>query len=244
MELLRGVCSAGVTIMLNRLNNFSLPAIVLTAVLAACTPQQMLLNAMIPDGTASMLFSHLQDVEDSNRQRIVELEQRGDWAGLVEFADANIAKDPFSANWRMIGGYAQSQLRNYPQATDYFGEMVRLAPDEAAGYHFLAEAQRADGQPLRALTTLERALLVVRQSALTHHLLGEVNSDLGRYRRAAGAYRRAVDIDPLLDKAWFGLGRASLRLRRAGDVQEALHALEEMPSPRAAELLTLINNSK
>ncbi len=244
MVLLRGVCSAGVTIILNRLNNFLLPAIALTAVLAACTPQQMLLNAMIPDGTASMLLSHLQDVEDSNRQRIVELEQQGDWAGLVKFADANIAKDPFSANWRMIGGYAQSQLHNYPRAMDYFGEMVRLAPDEAAGYHFLAGAQRAGGQPGNAVVTLERALLVLRESAATHHLLGEVYSDLGHYRQAADAYHRALAIDPLLTDTWLGLGRASLRLGRTADVQEALRVLDEQRSPRAAELRTLINSSK
>jgi len=238
--LMRGVSCAGVTIILNRLTNFLLPVFVLTVLLAACTPQQMLLNALVPDGTASMLLSHLQDVEDGNRQRIVELEQQGDWAGLAKFADDNIAKDPFSANWRMIGGYAQSQLRNYPRAMDYFGEMVRLAPDEAAGYHFLAEAQRAGGDSQRAVITLERALLVVRESPQTHHLLGEAYSDLAQYRSAAAAYRLALAIDPMLVNAWFGLGRASQRLGHAADVQEALHALDEMRSPRAAELRTLI----
>lgn len=208
--------------------------------LAACTPQQALLSALVPDGTASVLLSHLQQVEDTNRRRIIELEQQRDWAGLAKFADANIASDPFSPEWRMVGGYAQTQLRDYARATGYFSDMVRLAPDDAAGYHFLAEAQRAAGEPRRAVVTLERALLVLREPALTWHLLGEARSDLGRPRQAAEAYRRALAIDPMLDAAWFGLGRASLQSGRAADAREALAALERMRSPRAAELRGLL----
>ena len=118
--------------------------------------------------------------------------------------------------------------------------MVRLSPDEASGYHFLAEAQRAAGQPQRAVTTLERALLVVRESPLTHRLLGEAYADLAQHRAAAEAYRRALAIDPRFADAWFGLGRASLRLGRADDAQEALRALEQMRSPRGAELRGLL----
>ena len=77
---------------------------------AACTPQQALISALIPDGTASVLLGHLQGVEDGNRRRIVELEQRGDWQGLAAFADSNIGRDPFSPEWRMIGGYAHARL--------------------------------------------------------------------------------------------------------------------------------------
>jgi tetratricopeptide (TPR) repeat protein len=179
-------------------------------------------------------------VEDGNRRRIIELEQQGDWAGLAKFAETNIAKDPFSTEWQMIGGYAYSQLRDYPRAIAYFSEMVRLSPDEASGYHFLAEAQRAAGQPQRAVATLERALLAVRESALTHQLLGAAYADLGQSRRAAESWRRALAIDPQLAEAWFGLGRASLQLGRGADAQEALAALEKMRSPRAAELRALL----
>lgn len=215
-------------------------AVLALSLITACTPQQMLLNALIPDGTASMLLSHLQSVDDTNRRRIVELEQRGAWAELTEFADVNIAKDPFSPEWRMIGGYAQLQLRDYPRAMTYFSDMIRLAPDDATGYHFLAETQRAAGQPQRAVATLDRALLVVRESPLTYFLLGEAHSDLGRFHPAAQAYRRALAMDPQLADAWFGLGRASLQLGRGADAREALAALEQMQSPRAAALRTLI----
>lgn len=206
----------------------------------ACTPQQALISALIPDGTASVLLGHMQGVADVNRQRVAELERQGDWAGLAKFAEDNIAKDAFSADWRMVAGYARSQLREYPQAIIHFSELVRLAPDDPAGYHFLAETQRAAGQPERAVTTLERALLVVRESPVTYQLLGEANSDLLRYVPAAAAYRRALAIDPQYGDAWFGLGRASVRLARNTDAQEALRALEKLRSPRAAELRRMV----
>jgi uncharacterized protein HemY len=213
---------------------------VLAVLCVACTPQQMLLNALVPDGTASMLLSHLQTVESGNRRKVIDMEQKGDWVGLSRFADTNIATDPFSPEWRMIGGYAQLQLRDYPKAMAYFGEMIRLAPDDATGYHFLAETQRVAGQPQRAVTTLERALLVVRESPLTHQLLGEAYSDLGRFRPAAESYRRALALDPMLADAWFGMGRASLQLGRNADARDALTELERLRSPRAAELRTLL----
>lgn len=194
------------------------------------------MSALVPDGAASVLLSHLQDVEDANRRRIVELEQQRDWAGLTAFADANIARDPFSPEWRLIGGYARLQARDYPTAAGYFGEMVRLAPDDISAYHFLAEAQRAAGQPRRALTTLERALLVSKDSSLTHFMLGETSGDLGLHDAAMTAYRRALAIDPMFADAWFGLGRAALAQGRAQDALEALRALQQVKSPRAAEL--------
>ncbi|MBX3651252.1 MAG: tetratricopeptide repeat protein [Burkholderiales bacterium] len=210
--------------------------LLLATALSACTPQQALLSALVPDGTASVLLGHLQGVEDGNRRRIVELEQRGAWSELAAFADANIGRDPFSPEWRMIGGYAQARQGEHRRAATYFAEMVRLAPDDPAGYHFLAEAQRAAGQPLLALKTLDRALLVLRDSPLTHHLAGETNSDLGRFREAAGAYRRALRDAPGFADAWFGLGRAALELGRESEAREALAALEQLKSPLAAAL--------
>lgn len=213
---------------------------VLVALCFGCTPQQMLLQSLIPDGTMSMLLSHLQTVESGNRERIVELEKKGDWRGMVHFADENIVRDPFSAEWRMVGGYASSQLREFGRAVEYFSEMVRLSPDDPTAYHFLAQAQRAAGNPQNVVITLERALLVVRESALTNRLLGDAYMDLVRYPSALSAYRRALVIEPQMADAWFGVGLAAFRTGRPADAKEALQALEQMGSPRASELRTLI----
>jgi tetratricopeptide (TPR) repeat protein len=211
-------------------------AVALLLALAACTPQQMLLGAVIPDGTASVLLGHLEGVAGANRQRIIELERQGDWPGLARFADANIAVDPFSAEWRLVGGYAHAQLRDFRRAADYFGEMVRLAPDDAGGYEFLAEAQRAGGEPQRAVVTLERALRVVRESPRIHSLMGNAYADLGRDAAALAAYRRALALAPQMPEAWWGYGSTALRAGRLDEAREASRALQQMGSPLGAEL--------
>lgn len=211
-------------------------AAALLLALAGCTPQQMLLGAVIPDGTASVLLGHLEGVAGANRQRIIELERQGDWPGLARFADANIAVDPFSPEWRLIGGYAQAQMRDFRRAADYFGEMVRLAPDDAAGYEFLAESQRAGGEPQRAVVTLERALRVVRESPRIHSLMGNAHADLGRDAEAMAAYRRALALAPQMQEAWWGYGSTALRAGRLDEAREASRALLQMGSPLGTEL--------
>lgn len=216
------------------------PVLLLAAALSACTPQQALMSALIPDGTASVLLGHLEGVADANRRHIAALEQRGAWAELAAFADSNIGRDPFSPEWRLVGGYAHVQLKDPVRASAYFAEMLRLAPDDPSAYHFLAEAQRGAGQPQLALKTLDRALLVQRDNPLTWHLLGEVHGDLGRSAEAAAAYRTALREAPGFAAAWFGLGRTALRLGRAAEAQEALAALERLQSPEAARLKALM----
>jgi len=214
--------------------------LLLAAVLPACTPQQALISALIPDGTAAVVLGNLQGIADSNRRRIAELEQQGDWAGLVRFADANIAIDPLSAEWRLIGGYAHARQRDFAGAARYFGEMVRLAPDDVAGYEFLAEAQRAGGEPQRAVVTLQRALRIGRESPATYAILGSAYADLGRDADALAAYRRALEIDPRMVPALWGYGAASARAGRLDDARAAAGALRRAGSPLAARLDALI----
>lgn len=200
----------------------------------------MLLSSLVPDGTASVLFGHLGEVPDANRRRVVELEQQGDWAGLAAFAEGNIARDPFSGEWRLVAGYARLRQGEAAAATVHFSELLRLAPDDPSGYRFLAEAQRAAGQPERAVTTLERGLRVVADDPVSYRLLGDAYSDLKRYTAAAAAYRRALELDPAQAEAWSGFGMAAYRLGRREELRQALQALERMQSPRAAELRRLL----
>lgn len=212
--------------------------------LAACTPQQMLLSALVPDGTASVMLGNLQGIADTNRQRIAELEQRGDWPGLAAFAEQNISRDPFSAEWRLVAGYAWSQAREFGRASAQFAEMVRIAPDEVLGYHLLAEAQRESGQPERAVVTLERALQIDREPAQTLRLQGDALFAAGSNTEAFSAYRRALSLDSRLEPAWWGYGRAALRLGRMVEARQAVAALAGMQSARAAELEQMIRRQQ
>lgn len=201
---------------------------------AGCTPQAALVASLLPDGTVPVLLAHLERLDDTNRRRIVSLEQRRDWEGLARFAEDNLGRDAHSAEWWLVAGYAYSQAGQRARAIECYAEAVRLAPDEILGWNLLAHAQRAHGQPLQAVRTLENALLVRRDSAVTHYLLGESLSDLGRDEAAVAAYREALALDRLLVPAWAGLERAYLRLERNAEAAQAREALERIRSAPAA----------
>lgn len=221
----------------------TLMTLLLSGLLAGCTPQQQLLMALVPEGAASVLLSHLSRVPEANRTRIVEFEAKGDWEGLVRFAEENIAKDRSSADWWFVAGYAHTQLRRHARAAECFAEMVRLDPQDPEGWHGLAQAYRADQRPERAIRVLDQFVLVGRGTALAYHLLGESYSDLRRWNEAAGAYRDALNLDGRLAQSWFGLGRAEARLGRIRQAREALAVLERSAPPLAAGLALEIQAS-
>jgi cytochrome c-type biogenesis protein CcmH/NrfG len=214
-----------------------LSAAACAAILAAgCTPQQALVGSLLPGGTVPVLLSHLERLDDRNRRHIVELEKKGDWRGLAKFAETNLAKDAWNADWWMVAGYAYTQLNEHHRAAECFAETVRLAPDQALGWNLLAQSYRTGGQPERAVHTLQNALLVRSDSATTFYLLGESYRDLRRDVEAVSSYQEAVRLQGTLAHAWLGMGRAYARLGRADEVGKVREVLEKLDPVLAREL--------
>jgi tetratricopeptide (TPR) repeat protein len=213
-------------------------AVALEALLG-CTPAQSLLLSTLPDGTASILLSHLQGVEEGNRKQVAELEARGDWDGLTKLAEKNLARDRNSSDWWIVAGYANSKAGRHERAIECYQEVVRLAPDDMLGWTLLAQEYRDAKEPARAVQALNNAHRVRRGSAETWFLLGEIYSDLDRDLPAIAAYREAVQLNGEFAQAWFGLGRACARLGRWAEFEGALKTLEMINAPLAKELAEL-----
>jgi tetratricopeptide (TPR) repeat protein len=216
-----------------------LGAVLALVALSACTPQQQLIAALIPDGTVSVLLSHLEKEPDANRKRISEMEARKDWDGIAKFAEENLAKDRNSADWWFVAGYAHSEAGRHQRAIECFSEMVRLAPSDMLGSSALAQSYRNARQPLRAVQTLNNFHRLGKGTSATYFLLGESYFDLDRDLPAAAAYREAIRLDGEFAKAWFGLGRASARLGRMEDYEAALKTLGKLNPALAKELTEL-----
>jgi tetratricopeptide (TPR) repeat protein len=208
----------------------------LPLMLSACTTPAQLLLAAIPDGTLSTLLSHFEREPSANRQRIAELEQRGDWVELAKFAEQNLEKDRSNAAWWMVAGYAYSQQKQHARAIQCYREMVRLEPDRADGWNLLAQEHRVIGEPQRAIAVVNNALLVLRDSPATLLILGEANSDLKRHEPAVRAYRQALDLDGGLAPAWMGLARSYVKLGRPAEAEAIARSLEKKNPPLAAAI--------
>jgi predicted Zn-dependent protease len=209
---------------------------VLGVLLGACTPQQAILAALMPAGAASTLLGQLKGVDDENIKRIGELERASRWDELVRFADKNLEKDRFTADWWLVLGYARTQSGDHQAAAKAFGEAVRLEPDSALGWNMLAQSYRAAGDTQRAIQVLGNALLALRDAPLTVYLLGESYSDVGRLDQAAAAYRQAVAIEPRFSAAWFGLARTYALMGRADEAKQARAQLDKLDANLAQRL--------
>lgn len=204
--------------------------------LTGCSPQANLLMAVLPEGTTSTLLGQMQRVEDGNRRKIAELEQRKDWQGLARFAAENVKRDPYTPDWWLVSGYAYTQLEDHVRAAESYAEAVRLEPDVTLGWSLLAQSYRAAGQPRRAARALDNALLARRDDPQLYFLLGETDSDLARWSPAVEAYREAVKLDESLGPAWYGLARAYGELGRDDEAREAARVLEKLDPALAGKL--------
>jgi predicted Zn-dependent protease len=204
--------------------------------LPACTPHTAALFSLLPDGTIPTLLSHAQGMDETNLKRVAELESRKDWDGLTKLAGENLARDPNNSDWWTVAGYAHSQAGRHERASECYGEVVRLVPDEMLGWNLLAQSYRDAKQPQRAVQALNNAHRVRPGTAESWFLLGESYSDLDRDLPAASAYREAVQRNGEFARAWFGLGRAYARLGRRAEFEQVLKNLEQLNAPLAKEL--------
>ena len=212
-------------------------AVVLPLALAGCvSPEMNLLLSLLPEGTFTTPLENLRGVSEPNRRQLVELDQKGDWAGMVAFAQKNLEVDPHNAEWWAISGYANTRLGQHQAAVDAYRQAVRLSPDEVDVWNLLAQSYRASGQPEQAVRTLDNALRINQDSPITWFLLGESFSDLKRPERAVDYYRQAVSRDPKFVEAVYRLGATYYRLGRKSEYDATLKHLRTL-SPAAADQL-------
>ena len=172
--------------------------LLLLPTLAGCTPQQALVAALVPQHAVNVMVGNLGRVTEANRNQVAELDRAGRFNELAALADAQLTKDMRNADWWLIAGYARSQMNEHKEAAQRYSEVVRLEPDNAAGWHLLAQTHRVMGEPHRAVNVLNNALLALRDSPLTYYLLAESYTDMRRYDEAAAARRRAQELELLL----------------------------------------------
>ena len=202
----------------------------------ACTPQAALLASLVPQGTLEVLLGNLERVRSDYRERVVALERKGAWKELAALAAGELGKDRSNADWWLIAGYAHSRMREHAAAADAYAQVIRLEPDNPAGWHLLAQTHREAGAPHRAVNALNNALPALRDSALTYYLLGESYADMKRYAEAAAAYEGALKIEQQFPAAWFSLGIAYMRVGRVAEARSVAVHLGKL-DPKLAERL-------
>lgn len=117
------------------------------------------------------------------------------------FADPSL-KSEYRAEENFQQGLAAMQRQDTKAAALYFGEAVRLAPQQARYRAFYGRALTANPQTRRqAETELRAAVGLDPQNPSYHVALAELYAAVGLQRRAEGELERALALDPKHDGA-------------------------------------------
>jgi tetratricopeptide (TPR) repeat protein len=114
-------------------------------------------------------------------------------------------------------------------ALDCFDELLRLFPNDAHALASRAHVLAQLGRQEDALVD-SRALVAAhpQRSAGDWFNLAFLLEATGRVDESETAFRRALDLDPKLDRAWYGLGLALIRQRRFDEAVAALKRNTEL----------------
>jgi predicted Zn-dependent protease len=126
-------------------------------------------------------------------------------------------------HWFKASAMAWLVIGRPKQAETVFDEMLRRWPGDAYALssrsHVRAQAGRRDD----AIAD-QQSLVAAHpgRSAADWFNLAFLFEEAGRLTEAEPAFRRALDLDPKLDRAWYGLGLVLIRLQRADEAVAAL----------------------
>ena len=128
--------------------------------------------------------------------------------------------DRLLLKWRAMGWLL---IGRPTQAEDAMGEMLRRWPDDAYALSSRAHVRAQRGDTDAAIEDAQRLVAAhPSRSAADWFNLGFMLEARGDLDAAEPAFRRAVELDPKLDRAWYGLGLALIRQRRFDEAIPAL----------------------
>lgn len=119
--------------------------------------------------------------------------------------------------WLVIGRQAQAET--------VFDEMLRRWPQDAYALASRSHVRAQLGRRSQAIADLQTLVAAQPEGSAAYWFnLAYLLEEAGQYAEAEPVFRRALALDPKLDRAWYGLGLVLIRLQRP---DEAVLALKE-----------------
>jgi tetratricopeptide (TPR) repeat protein len=137
-----------------------------------------------------------------------------------------IALDPtmFVAQSALGFSYLFSEPRDLVKAKQYMEQAIAAEPNEAKGYEFLGDVNRARNQLEDARAAYTRATEKDPKLAVAVLKKGHINSFLGNYAEARAAYDAAIADGKEVEKVTYGVFRAYTNVH-AGQPKAAIEEL-------------------
>ena len=132
-------------------------------------------------------------------------------------------------NFQRLRAMARLTVGMRASAEDVFTQMLTRWPDDAYALASRAHLRAELGRRSQAIADQQRLVEVhPSRSAADWFNLAYLLDEAERHDEAEPAFRRAVELDPKLDRAWYGLGLALIRQHRLDEAVEALKRNTEL----------------
>jgi tetratricopeptide (TPR) repeat protein len=131
--------------------------------------------------------------------------------------------------WFRFSAMAWLVIGRTQQALTVFDDMLRRWPGDGYALSSRSHVQAQLGRREQAIADLQALVAALpERSAADWFNLAYLLDEAGRHAEAEPLFRRALELDPKLDRAWYGLGLALIRLQRADEAVAALKRNTEL----------------
>ena len=131
--------------------------------------------------------------------------------------------------WHRLHAMALLTLGRRDAAEDVFGAMLARWPGDAYALSSRAHLRAQLGRRSQAIADQQRLVeLHPQRSAADWFNLAYLLDEAERHDEAEAAFRRALELDPQLDRAWYGLALALIRQQRLDEAVDALKRNTEL----------------
>ena len=121
-------------------------------------------------------------------------------------------------------GLTLKKQRKYKEALAAFQAAIDNDPAYSSAYLALGKTYNQLSQPDQAIAVYNKAIQYDPKSPKMHYMLGEVYQTKKKgYKKASENFRKATQLDPAYDKAFYSLGVSLIEL---GKLDQAVMALE------------------
>lgn len=156
--------------------------------------------------------------------KAIELDQRKDWAAMLEHGRRWTEAQPSSSMGWISLGRAYSKVGQAVMAIEAYQQALRINPENAGAWYFLGSSYSKVGQSTKAIEAYQQALHINPEDADVWYMLGVAYGKSGQLVKAIEAYQQALRITPEDADAWLDLGDA---YGKSGQIAKVIEAYQQ-----------------
>src|SRR4051794_27888002 len=173
-----------------------------------------------------------------NNLGVASMNQQKFEQGLQWFEKA-AAADPTLVVARVNQAIALINLQRYDPARELLSSVTTTDPQNPRAWYNLGLLQKSTGDAEASLASFQKAAAVKPADAHGHYFVALMAAQLQQYDTAISSFTRALEIDPFLVSAEFGLARAFQRAGRAEEAKSHLERFQRLTTEKIASAMSL-----